>query len=85
MRPPGGSGDQGQQQGSDAWPSLQPGQAGSYVPPKSDSIALTNGSRSSSSNSLNRTNTPPNPSNTNSSCNKTVGNGRVRSASENTK
>ncbi|XP_076472160.1 CCR4-NOT transcription complex subunit 4-like isoform X2 [Babylonia areolata] len=67
---------------SEAWPSLQPdsGQNGSSaVGPKSE--LLTNGSRSSSSNSLNRTNTPPIASTVSS---KAVGNGRHRSTSENT-
>lgn len=62
---------------SEAWPSLQPG-AGQGAGSKPE--LLTNGSRSSSTNSLNRTNTPPAA---NGACSKTVGNGRHRSTSEN--
>lgn len=67
---------------AEAWPSLQPGAvqgAGTAVGSKPE--LLTNGSRSSSNNSLNnRTNTPPAA---NGGCSKTVGNGRHRSTSEN--
>ena len=66
----------------DAWPSLQPGAGqGASTAVGSKPETLTNGSHSSSNNSLNtRTNTPPAA---NGGCSKTVGNGRHRSASEN--
>lgn len=73
---------QGSAQASDAWPSLQPcqGAGGSMAGSKTE--LLSNGSRSSSNNSLNRTNTPP-ATTANGSVNKAVGNERVRSFSEN--
>lgn len=64
----------------EAWPSLQPGADGGAVGSKLE--RLTNGSRSSSTNSLNRTNTPPAGSGSTASS-KAVGNGRHRSTSEN--
>lgn len=77
---------QGSTQAPDGWPTLHlgqgQGQAQSGPAAVAKSELLSNSSRSSSTNSLNRTNTPP-ATVVNGTCLKPVGNGRGRSLSEN--